>query len=73
MIENSVFCFLDVSYDKDRLHAREPAIALSKVRHAAINLIRGLGYRNIPHGWRGISTRTDYGLAFVTGPPLFEK
>jgi hypothetical protein len=72
-IENAIFRVLDVGYDEDRLHARKTGIALSKVRHAAINLIRGLGYRYIPDGWRGISARTDYGLAFVTDPPLLEK
>jgi hypothetical protein len=72
-IENGVFRVLDVSYDEDRLHARKTGIALSKVRHAAINLIRGLGYRYIPDGWRGISARTDYGLALVTGRPPLEK
>jgi predicted transposase YbfD/YdcC len=72
-IENGVFRVLDVSYNEDRLHGRKVGIALSKVRHAAINLIRGLGYHYIPDGWRRISARTDYGLAFVTAPPLLEN
>lgn len=72
-IENGVFRVLDVSYDEDRLHARKTGIVLSKVRHAAINLIRSLGYRYVPDGWRGISARTDYGLTLVTGCPLFEN
>lgn len=72
-IENGVFRVLDVSYHEDRLHGRKVGIVLSKVRHAAINLIRSLGYPYIPDGWRGISARTDYGLAFVTALPLLEK
>jgi len=72
-IENGVFRVLDVSYDEDRLHARKTGIGLSKVRQAAVNLIRGLGYRYVPDGWRGISARRDYGLAFVTSPPLLEN
>jgi hypothetical protein len=72
-IENAVFRVLDVSYDEDRLHARKTGIALGRIRHAAINLIRGLSYRYVPDGWREISARTDYGLAFVTSPPLLEK
>jgi len=72
-IENGVFRVLDVAYDEDRLHARKTGIALSKIRHAAINLIRGLGYRYIPDGWRGISARIDCGLAFVTSSLPLEK
>lgn len=68
-IENGVFRVLDVSYGEDRSHARVVGIALSKIRHAAINLIRALGYRYIPDGWREISARPDYGLAFVVSPP----
>ncbi|MGQ9598854.1 MAG: hypothetical protein ACUVWZ_05510 [Anaerolineae bacterium] len=64
---------LDVSYHEDQLHAKKTGIALSKVRHAAINLIRGLGYRYIPDGWRGIPARSDYGSAFVTAPLSLEK
>lgn len=72
-IENGIFRVLDVSYDEDRLHARKTGIALSKIRQAAINLIRGLGYRYVPDGWRGISARTDYGLTLVTHSPLLDK
>jgi hypothetical protein len=64
---------LDVSCDKDRLCARKTGIALSKVHQAAINLIRRLGYPYVPNGWRGISARTDDGLAFATGFALLEK
>ena len=71
--ENGVFRVWDVSYHEDRLHGRKGGIVLSKVRHAAINQIRSLGYPYIPDGWRGISARTDYGLAFVTALPLLEK
>jgi len=60
-IENSIFRVLDVSYSEDCLHARKTGVALSKIRHAAINLIRGLGHRYIPDGWRRISARTDCG------------
>lgn len=72
-IENGIFRVLDVSYDEDRLHARKTGIALSKVRQAAINLIRALGYRYVPDGWRGISARTDYGLTLVTHSLLLDK
>lgn len=72
-IENGIFYVLDVSYDEDRWHGRKVGIVLSKFRHAAINLIRSLGYPYVPDGWRGISARTDYGLAFVTTPLLLEK
>jgi hypothetical protein len=72
-IENGVFRVSNVSYDEDCLHARKTGLVLCKVRQAAINLIRGLGYRYIPDGWRGISARTDYGLTLVTGPPLLDK
>jgi hypothetical protein len=64
---------MDVSYHEDQLHAKKTGIALSKVRHAAINLIRGLGYRYVPDGWRGVSARSDYGLALVTSPLPLEK
>ena len=72
-IENGVFRVSNVSYDEDCLHARKTGLVLCKVRQAAINLIRGLGYRYIPDGWRGISARTDYGLTLVTGLPLLDK
>ena len=36
-----------------------------RYEETALNLIRGLGYRYTPGGSRGISARTDYGLAPV--------
>jgi hypothetical protein len=59
--------------DRDRLRARRMGTALNKVHQAAVNLIRGLGYPDVPNGWRGISARTDYGLPFATGFMQLEK
>jgi hypothetical protein len=67
-IENGVFHVLDVSYGEDRSHARRIGVPLSKIRLTAINLIRGLGYRYIPDGWREISALPDFGLALVVFP-----
>jgi hypothetical protein len=72
-IENGVFRVLDVRYDEDRLRARKTGTALSEVHQPAINLIRDHGYPYVPNGWRGISARTDYSLAFAAGSALLEK
>jgi hypothetical protein len=67
-IENNVFHILDASYREDRSHARVTGIALSKIRLTAVNLIRALGYRYIPDGWREISALPHDGLALVVFP-----
>lgn len=65
-IENGAFRVRDVSYDEDRLHGRSIGVVLATLRNGAINLIRKLGYKYIPDGWREISARPDYGLEFLT-------
>jgi hypothetical protein len=67
-IENNVFHVLDVSYGEDRFHARVIGVALSKIRLAATNLIRALGYRYISDGWREISALPDRGPALAVFP-----
>lgn len=65
-IENGAFRVRDVSYDEDRLHGRSIGVVLATLRNGAMNLIRKLGYKYIPDGWREISARPDYGLEFLT-------
>jgi len=65
-IENRVFWVRDVSGDEDRLHGRAIGLGLSGLRNVVINLLRWLGYRYIPDGWRAMAARPDRGLALLT-------
>lgn len=67
-VENRIFWVRDVSYGKDRSHARAVALALSSVRTVALNLIRRLGFRYIPDGWRALAARSDRGLSLLLHP-----
>ncbi len=65
-IENRVFWVRDVSGNEDRLHGRAIGLGLSGLRNVVINLLRWLGYRYIPDGWRAMAARPDRGLALLT-------
>ena len=58
----------DVSYGEDRNHARAVALALSSLRTVALNLIRHLGFRFIPDGWRVLAAQPDPGLSPLLHP-----
>jgi hypothetical protein len=64
-IENRLFWVRDVSQDEDRLHGRAIGLALSALRNVAINILRHLGYRYIPDGWRAMAARPDRGLVLL--------
>ena len=66
-IENRLFWVRDVSQDEDRLHGRAIGLALSGLRNVAINILRHLGYRYIPDGWRAMAARPDRGLVLLKG------
>ena len=65
-IENRLFWVRDVSWDEDRLHGRAIGPGLSGLRNVVINILRRLGYRYIPDGWRAMAARPDRGLALLT-------
>jgi len=67
-MENRVFWVRDVSYSEDRGHARATGPVLSLIRNAAISLLRRLGFRYIPDGWRAMAARPDRGLIFLLYP-----
>lgn len=67
-VENRVFWVRDVTYGEDRSHARMVALALSGLRAVAVNLIRHLGFRLIPDGWRVLAARPDRGLSLLLQP-----
>ena len=67
-IENRIFWVRDGSYGEDRNHARAVALALSSLRTVALNLIRHLGFRFIPDGWRALVARPDRGLTLLIYP-----
>lgn len=66
--ENRVFWVRDVSYGEDRSHACITGPVLSLIRNVAISLLRRLGFRYIPDGWRVLAARPDRGLAFLLYP-----
>ncbi len=67
-IENRGFWVRDVTLAEDRQTARQTALALSTLRNVAIGLIRRLGYRFVPDGFRALSARPDRGLALLIEP-----
>ena len=64
-VENGIFRVRDVSYDEDRLHARQVGRTLATVRNAAITLIRRQGYPYVPDGWRDLASRPGLGLLLL--------
>ncbi|MGC8880091.1 MAG: hypothetical protein ACP5R2_12790, partial [Anaerolineae bacterium] len=74
-VENRIFWVRDVSYGEDRSHARVVALALSSLRNVALNLIRSLGFRFIPDGWRALAAQPDRGLTLLLHPldKVFEE
>ena len=64
-IENRLFWVRDVSGDEDRWNGRAIGLGLSGVRNIAINILRRLGYRYIPDGWRAMAARADRGMALL--------
>jgi len=67
-IENRLFWVRDVTMDEDRLHGRAIGLGLSEVRNAVIHILRYLGYRYIPDGWRAMAARPDRGVSLLTHP-----
>lgn len=67
-IENRVHWVRDVTWQEDRSPARVSGPPLATVRNTVLNLLRGLGYRFIPDGWRQIRALADLGLPLLTHP-----
>ncbi len=67
-IENRVFWVRDVSYGEDRLHGRKIGLGLACLRSGAINIIRRLGYRYLPDGWRSLSDSRQLLATLTTSP-----
>jgi len=57
----------NIRQDEDRLRGRAIELALSGLRHGALNVLRHLGHRYIPDGWRAMAARADRGLALLKG------
>ncbi|MGQ9555967.1 MAG: hypothetical protein ACUVWR_17845 [Anaerolineae bacterium] len=66
--EKRVFWVRDVSYGEDRLHGRKIGLGLASLRSGAINIIRRLGHRYLPDGWRALFASPQL-LAALTTPP----
>lgn len=64
-LENGVFCVRDVSTDEDRLPGRQIGYGLSRVRTAAFNVLRTLGFAFIPDARRYLAARPDLGLSLL--------
>ncbi|WP_376791103.1 hypothetical protein [Thermoflexus sp.] len=59
-IENGVFYGRDVPMAEGRLHGRKIGDGLSRVRNAALNLLRTLSFPFIPDARRLLAARPDW-------------